>query len=151
MLGEDGGGCSRHPPFKTGKGQRVRVRGYALPLVETRDAVRFVLQRIPYVGGTLEVFPPPNGQILVILRADHDFDFTDAPLVVEGNLHLGVFPSFADDEPALFALEDALVEELPPDSMTIPAVRRHMPEDYRPRSDLELFPGDLAPPAPGGP
>jgi hypothetical protein len=120
--------------------RRVRIHGYALPLRETRDAVRFVLQEIPYTGAGEDLFPPPNGQILVLLDPAQSFDYTDAPLWVEGYLRFGLFPTFADDAVALFALESARVQVLPAPDLDIPLFVVP-PEGYHPRPDLELFPG----------
>lgn len=95
------------------EGKRVRLRGWALPLRELAGARSFVLHDLPFVRCVHVATPATNRQVLVELAEGATFDFTDAPLMVEGVLELGRFETFEAGDIALYALRDARVEALP--------------------------------------
>lgn len=95
------------------EGQRVRIEGRALPLDELTAARSFVLHDLPFVRCVHVATPATNRHILVRLAEGVTFDFTDAPLMVEGVLRVGRFATFAEGDVALYALDDAHVEVLP--------------------------------------
>lgn len=101
-------------------GKRVRAKGYARPLYELQDASSFVLQEAPLVS-CLDPNPPPANRAFVVRLAEgQTFDYTDAPLWVEGTLRIGRFEASGEGDQALFALDGARYEELPAESMVLP-------------------------------
>lgn len=112
VLGPDGAAVVAED-IRALEGRRVRIEGRALPLDELADAPRFVLHDAPFVRCVHVATPATNRQVLVELAEGVTFDFTDAPLMVEGVLRVGRFETFAEGDVALYALEDARVEVLP--------------------------------------
>ena len=96
--------------------------------------------------------PAPNRHVFVRMAEGARFDFTDAPLWVEGVLRLGRFETFEAGKVAIYALDEARYEALPPERMDLPVfVPPHThdehPEGHRPTS---LTPPRRPRPASGG-
>lgn len=122
-------------------GTRVRLRGFALPLGEWARADRFVLHDEPFVRCVHVHLPAANRNVLVRLEEGVRFDFTDAPLWVEGTLRIGRFETFREGQISLFALEGARFEVLPPDRMDLPVL---VPRATHPEAHLHPDPGGPA-------
>lgn len=138
MIGDDGQPLVP-PALRLLDGQRVRLKGYALPLGELADADAFVLQEEPFIRCVHFLRPSTNRQVLVRLAAGTSFDFTDAPVWVEGVLRSGRYDTFADGDVAVWALDGGRFEVLPPERMDLPI---HVPHDHGHEVHLRPAPGD---------